>query len=92
MGKARYALGRLRHLCYEMSFIYGAVLCCVLCVAVLQLVDLGCGYGGTAVHIAQKLKCKAVGVNISPFQVRGSKWRVQVLRGYYQPGEGGGGG
>jgi cyclopropane fatty-acyl-phospholipid synthase-like methyltransferase len=35
----------------------------------LQLLDLGCGYGGTAVHIAERLKCKAVGVNISPFQV-----------------------
>jgi len=46
-----------------------AVLCCaVLCCAV-QLVDLGCGYGGTAVYVAQQLKCKAVGVNISPFQV-----------------------
>lgn len=36
---------------------------------VLQLLDLGCGYGGTAVHITEKLKCKTVGINISPFQV-----------------------
>jgi hypothetical protein len=49
-----------------------AVLCQLLCCAVLlllQLVDLGCGYGGTAVYIAQQLSCNAVGVNISPFQV-----------------------
>jgi SAM-dependent methyltransferase len=36
----------------------------------LQVVDLGCGYGGTAVYVAQQLNCKAVGVNISPFQVQ----------------------
>lgn len=35
-----------------------------------QLVDLGCGYGGTAVYVAQQLSCEAVGVNISPFQVQ----------------------
>lgn len=35
-----------------------------------KLVDLGCGYGGTAVHIAKRLGCNAVGVNISPFQVQ----------------------
>ncbi|KAF8058848.1 RRP44A [Scenedesmus sp. PABB004] len=35
-----------------------------------RLLDLGCGYGGTAVHVAQRLKCKAVGINISPFQAR----------------------
>jgi SAM-dependent methyltransferase len=41
----------------------------LFCCHILQLLDLGCGYGGTAVHIAERLKCKAVGVNISPFQV-----------------------
>ena len=39
----------------------------------LQLLDLGCGYGGTAVHITEQLKCKTIGINISPFQV-GSMW------------------
>lgn len=44
--------------------------CPPLCSPPPQLVDLGCGYGGTAVHIAKRLGCNAVGVNISPFQVR----------------------
>lgn len=39
-------------------------------VLLLQLLDLGSGYGGTAVHIAERLGCRATGVNISPFQVR----------------------
>eukprot|EP00877_Chromochloris_zofingiensis_P009313 jgi/Chrzof1/4635/Cz14g20230.t1 len=33
------------------------------------MIDLGCGYGGAALHIAKKLGCKAVGINISPYQV-----------------------
>eukprot|EP00878_Enallax_costatus_P004014 GHUV01004237.1.p1 GENE.GHUV01004237.1~~GHUV01004237.1.p1 ORF type:complete len:324 (+),score=96.62 GHUV01004237.1:213-1184(+) len=35
-----------------------------------KLLDLGCGYGGTAVHITEHLKCKTIGINISPFQVQ----------------------
>lgn len=46
----------------------------VAVVVLLQLVDLGCGYGGTAVYVAEQLKCKAVGVNISPFQVCVHVW------------------
>jgi tRNA/tmRNA/rRNA uracil-C5-methylase (TrmA/RlmC/RlmD family) len=37
--------------------------------SVRQLLDVGCGVGGTSTHIAQKLGCKALGVNISPEQV-----------------------
>ncbi len=36
-----------------------------------QLLDVGCGHGATALHMAKHLGCEsAVGVNISPFQVR----------------------
>lgn len=45
-----------------------------------RLLDLGCGYGGTAVHIAERLKCKAVGVNISPFQVQAANNLARRLR------------
>lgn len=34
-----------------------------------KLLDVGCGVGGTSCHIAKKLGCKAVGVNISASQV-----------------------
>uniref|UniRef100_A0A383VI01 Polyketide synthase-like methyltransferase domain-containing protein n=1 Tax=Tetradesmus obliquus TaxID=3088 RepID=A0A383VI01_TETOB len=36
---------------------------------VRQLLDVGCGVGGTSIHIAKKLGCRALGVNISPDQV-----------------------
>lgn len=35
-----------------------------------KLLDIGCGHGATACHMAQALGCEsAVGVNISAFQV-----------------------
>eukprot|EP00882_Tetradesmus_deserticola_P008045 GHRQ01008474.1.p1 GENE.GHRQ01008474.1~~GHRQ01008474.1.p1 ORF type:complete len:317 (+),score=92.04 GHRQ01008474.1:111-1061(+) len=45
-----------------------------------RLLDLGCGYGGTAVHIAEQLECKAIGVNISPFQVQAANSLARRMR------------
>eukprot|EP00877_Chromochloris_zofingiensis_P013758 jgi/Chrzof1/8636/Cz03g18130.t1 len=42
------------------------------------MIDLGCGYGGAALHIAKKLGCKAVGINISPYQVQQANQLARV--------------
>eukprot|EP00775_Hariotina_reticulata_P010580 gene10580-10739_t len=46
-----------------------------------KMVDLGCGYGGTAVHMARRLGCQAVGVNISSFQVNAAN-ELAAARGF----------
>lgn len=35
-----------------------------------QMVDVGCGIGGSSRHIARKLGCSARGITLSPVQVR----------------------
>ena len=35
----------------------------------LQMVDVGCGIGGSSRHIAKKFGCKAEGITLSPVQV-----------------------
>ncbi|KAI8475869.1 MAG: S-adenosyl-L-methionine-dependent methyltransferase [Monoraphidium minutum] len=35
-----------------------------------RLIDIGCGHGATALHLARALGCRAVGVNISEYQAR----------------------
>ena len=36
----------------------------------LQMVDVGCGIGGSSRHIAKKFGCKAEGITLSPVQVQ----------------------
>jgi tocopherol O-methyltransferase len=48
-----------------------------------RLLDIGCGMGGSSIHLAKTRGCQAVGVTISPFQRRwaalASRWhRVQT--------------
>lgn len=35
----------------------------------LQMVDVGCGIGGSSRHIARKFGCRAEGITLSPVQV-----------------------
>ena len=35
----------------------------------VQMVDVGCGIGGSSRHIAKKFGCKAEGITLSPVQV-----------------------
>ncbi len=35
-----------------------------------EVVDIGCGMGGSSIHLAKHLNCHATGVTISPFQRR----------------------
>ena len=35
----------------------------------LQMVDVGCGIGGSSRHIARRLGCSARGITLSPVQV-----------------------
>eukprot|EP00775_Hariotina_reticulata_P011945 gene11945-12088_t len=50
-----------------------------------KVLDLGCGYGGTAIHIARRLHCKALGMNISPYQVASAN--ELALRQGFKPQE-----
>lgn len=36
-----------------------------------KILDVGCGMGGSSIHLAKKLRCHAEGVTVSPFQ---QKW------------------
>jgi len=38
-----------------------------------KVLDVGCGYGGTAVHVAHQLNCSVVGINTSAFQIAAGK-------------------
>lgn len=35
----------------------------------LQMVDVGCGIGGSSRHLSRKYSCKAQGITLSPVQV-----------------------
>lgn len=35
-----------------------------------RVLDAGCGYGGSAIWLAQHIGCSVVGINVVPFQVR----------------------
>lgn len=35
----------------------------------MQMVDVGCGIGGSSRHIARKFGCTAQGITLSPVQV-----------------------
>ena len=35
----------------------------------MQMVDVGCGIGGSSRHIAKKFSCTAEGITLSPVQV-----------------------
>lgn len=35
----------------------------------MQMVDVGCGIGGSSRHIAKKFGCRAEGITLSPVQV-----------------------
>lgn len=38
--------------------------------ASLQMVDVGCGLGGSSRHLANKYGCTAKGITLSPYQVK----------------------
>jgi cyclopropane fatty-acyl-phospholipid synthase-like methyltransferase len=48
------------------AVLHGAVL------GPLQALDIGCGYGGTAMAVARQLQCCITGINISHYQVGGA--------------------
>jgi tocopherol O-methyltransferase len=44
-----------------------------------ELLDVGCGLGGSAIWLAQQLNCKVTGITISPVQKRMAEKRAQSL-------------
>ena len=42
-----------------------------------NIVDVGCGIGGSTLHLAQKFGCKATGITLSPVQASRAKERAE---------------
>lgn len=40
------------------------------CIAAMQMVDVGCGIGGSSRHISSKYGCTAQGITLSPVQAQ----------------------
>ncbi|MFO0974768.1 MAG: methyltransferase domain-containing protein [Planctomycetaceae bacterium] len=43
-----------------------------------EIADIGCGMGGSSIHLAKQLKCKVTGVTISSFQKRWATWAARM--------------
>lgn len=43
-----------------------------------KVVDIGCGMGGSSIHLAKHLKCEVTGVTISSFQKRYATWSSRL--------------
>lgn len=43
-----------------------------------RVVDIGCGMGGSSIHLAKHLNCKVTGVTVSSFQRRYAAWSSRL--------------
>lgn len=43
-----------------------------------EIADIGCGMGGSSIHLAKQLQCKVTGVTISSFQKRWATWSARM--------------
>ena len=43
-----------------------------------RLIDIGCGMGGSSIHLARHRRCETIGVTISPVQRRWAQWSALV--------------
>ena len=43
-----------------------------------EIADIGCGMGGSSIHLAKRMQCKVTGVTISSFQKRWATWAARM--------------
>ncbi|GAB4211547.1 MAG: methyltransferase domain-containing protein [Synechococcales cyanobacterium] len=51
-----------------------------------QILDVGCGIGGSTLYLAQRYQAQAVGITLSPVQARRAQERAQERAHAYAPG------